>query len=95
MADKTKEKNVFNLDHPKSQDFQKGLCLGIPFAIEIERAGSKFSINIDERIKTVQEKMLAKVGKKIPGFKEEVFTEDMCKALMNFFGKYGHVFTNF
>jgi len=87
-------KEAFALNHSDGKDFFKTLALGIVFGSELKKsilqAGNPRAV---EGI--VREKMMAKVGKEIPGVKGEVFTEDMCNAIIGLFGKYGHLFLNF
>jgi len=96
MGDKkeTTIKEAFALNHSDGEDFFKILALGIVFGSELKEsileAGNPRAVE-----DIVRKKMMAKVDKEIPGVKGEVFTEDMCNAIIGLFGEYGHLFLSF
>ena len=96
MNDKkeTTIEEAFALNHWDSIDFFKVLALGIVLGDTLHESVHE-ARSPGETEDIVYKKMMSKVGKKIPGMEKDVFTEDMCNALIGLFGEYGHLFLNF
>jgi hypothetical protein len=91
MSDKKEltMKEALALNHWDDDDFLKVFILSITLGQEIAEA-TRTSISPDMVEDKVREKMVLRIGKQIPGT-ENVFTAEMCEAIVNLYGHIGHL----